>query len=133
MRRRTRNVTLGVLMVGGLLLALGALPSLLRAGDPYYVTAQPGGDHPAVNVTDLPDGRFPYVTAALGNATADREGRSGPYWRGPVGLKEVFTHSPFDEFDALRARQPNATAGDDVYVAAAEGRFRLSIVREGAP
>ena len=130
MRRRTRTVTLVVLGFAVLLLALGALPSLLRAGDPYYVTAQPGGDHPAVNVTDLPDRRFPYVTAALGNATTDREGRSGPYWRGPVGLKEAFTHSPFDEVSALQSRNASAATDDGVLVRSNDTLFDVS-VRKG--
>lgn len=131
MRRRSRNVTVAVLAVVAVLLALGALPSLLRAGDPYFVTATPDGDHPALDATDLSDRRFPFVTSALGNATATAVGRSGPYWRGPTGFKEAFAHSPFDEFDALAARQPNATAGGDIYVEVAAGRFRLSITREG--
>jgi hypothetical protein len=132
MRRRTRNLTLAVLGVVLVLLALGALPSLLRAGDPYYVVATPAAAGPAVNATDLPAQRFPYVTAALGNATATEPGRAGPYWRGPTGFKEAFTHSPFDEFDALAARQPNATDGEAVFVSVPAGRFRLAITQEVA-
>ena len=131
MRRRTRNVTLAIIGIVGLLIALGALPGLLRAGDPHVVVAEPDGGHAAIDVTNLSAQRFPFVSAALSNATATATGRSPRYWRGPVGFKEVFTHSPFDEFAALENRQPNATAGDTIYVRNGEGRFRLSIIQEG--
>jgi hypothetical protein len=130
MRRRTRNVTLAILGVVALLLALGALPGLVRSGDPYVVVASPDGDHAAVDVTNLSTQRYPYVSAALANASAATTGRSARYWRGPFGFKEGFTHSPFDEFDALGGRQPNATADGDVYVRTDDGTFRLSIAQE---
>lgn len=135
MRRVTRNVLLGLLAVVVLLLALGALPGFLRSGDPYYLTATPatvGAGGAAVNVTDLPEGRFPYATAALGNASADAPGRSHPYWRGPIGLKEAFAHSPFDEVDALAGREPDATDGDAVFVRRGETTYRLAVVQEVA-
>jgi len=131
MRRRTRNVTLAILGIVAVLLALGALPGLLRSGDPYVVVAEADGDHAAVDVTNLSTQRYPYVSAALANASNTAAGRSGRYWRGPVGVKEVFTHSPFDEFDALSSRQPNATVDGDIYVRTGAGRFRLAITREG--
>lgn len=83
------------------------------------------------NATDLPGNRYPYTTAALASATPDAPGRSHPYWRGPVGLKGAFTHSPFDELEAIAGREPNATDGDAVYVRQAETTFRLAIQREG--
>lgn len=133
MRQRTRNVTIAILAVVAILLALGALPGLLRSGDPYVVVAEPAGDHAAVDVTNLSAQRFPFVSAALANASATTAGRSDRYWRGPFGFKEVFTHSPFDEFDALRGRQPNAAADGSIYVRTGDGEFRLSIMEEGEP
>jgi len=135
MRRRTRNVILAVLAVVGLLLALGAVPGLLRSGDPYYLTATPqdesvlGENLSAINVTGMSEARYPYSTAALSAATADAPGRAGAYWRGPVGIKEAFTHSPFDELTALR--QQNATAATEagVYVHDERGLFLLEIQR----
>jgi hypothetical protein len=131
MRERTRNATLAILGVVAILLALGALPGLLRSGDPYVVIAEADGDHAAIDVTNLSTQRYPYVSAALANASATTAGRSARYWRGPLGLKEAFTHSPFDEFDALRGRQPNATEHGDIHVHNANGQFRLTITQEG--
>jgi len=130
MRRRTRNAVLAVLGVVVLLLALGALPSYLKSGDPYYVVADPGGDDPALNASAISTQRFPYVTDAIADAAGDRPGRSAPYWKGPVGFKEAFTHSPFEEFDALTARQPNATRDGDIVVVADGTHYRLSIIQE---
>ncbi len=114
MRRVTRNFLVLTLVVLVGLLALGALPGLLKSGDPYYLTADPvNASDPsasAVDVTDLSERRFPYTTAAL------RNGTSGPYWRGPLGLKETFTHSPFDEVGALSGRNATAATGDGVVV-----------------
>jgi hypothetical protein len=135
MRRRTRNTILAILAVVALLLALGALPGLLRSGDPYYMTATAADDgtlpenRSVVDGAALPDERFPYATSALANATAGAPGRSEPYWEGPIGLKEPFTHSPFDELSALEQR--NGTATDDaVYVRTGESLYRLAITRE---
>ena len=137
MRRVTRNFVLLLVAVLVALLALGALPSLLGSGDPYYLTADPvdenGSDgvsaanaSAAVNGSVLSERQFPYTTEALGN------GSSKPYRAGPWGLKEGFTHSPFDEFDALTRDYPNATAaGDDtrVYAALNGTTYRLDITR----
>jgi hypothetical protein len=116
MRRVTRNaIALTVLVLVGLL-ALGALPGLLKSGDPYYLTAEPvnasavGEDRTAVNVTDLSERRFPYTTRAIRNGTSE------PYWKGPWGLKETFTHSPFDEVGALSGRSATAVTDDGVLV-----------------
>lgn len=135
MRPVTRNLVLGILAVVALLFALGALPSYLAAGDPYYVTATvvEDGDRPAVDVTNLSERRFPYVTEAI------ETGRSDAYYRGPVGLKGAFTHSPFDEFDALdqRARAANATAGavngTTAYVTKDGTVYRLDLVQDDDP
>lgn len=161
MRRVTRNALLGLALVVVLLLALGALPSLLKSGDPYYLVATATDAPPAatdappdtsdgsnadgeagtggptgnetiepVDASDLPSDRYRYTTAALANATADSPGRSPPYWRGPVGFKGAFTHSPFDEIDAIAGREPNATDGDAVFVRQEGTTFRLAVVRE---
>lgn len=123
MRRVTRNLILGILAVLVLLLALGALPGLLKSGDPYYVTATPASPASDSNATaqavdgaNLSERAYPYTTEALENVTAEEPGRSDPYWRGPVGFKEAFTHSPFDEMNALREQHPNATVGEGVFV-----------------
>ena len=136
MRRRTRNVVLAVIGAAVLLLALGAVPGVLRSGDPYYVTATTvdetslgTDDWTAVDATGLPEARFPYATAALANATRDTPGRSEPYWEGPVGIKEAFTHSPFDEMSALRERNSTAATEEGVYVRESERLYRLAVVR----
>lgn len=132
MRSRTRNLVLATLGLVVLLLALVAGLGLLKSGAPYYVTATPvEGDHPAVNATALSERRFPYTTGALRNAGAEAAGWSDPYWRGYVGLKEAFAHSPFDEFSALRGRSGNVTDGEAIYVRTDAGLFRAEIVREG--
>jgi len=127
MRRVTRNAVLVLLAVGALLLALGALPGLLRSGDPYYVTATPVEDTPAgaVNATDLPEQRYPYTTAAIA------DGESEAYYRGPTGFKEAFTHSPFDEFDALAVRAGGAVEEEVAYVTHEGRTYRLEVVQRG--
>jgi len=125
-RTVTRNTILAILVVIVLLLALGALPSLLRSGDPYYVTAETTDETgSSVNATNLSERQYPYVTGAVA------DGRSDAYYEGQFGLKEGFAHSPFDEFDAIGQRYANATAedGDVVFVAENGARYRLEIIR----
>ncbi len=113
MRPVTRNLLVAIAVVVVALLALGALPSYLGSGDPYYLTAEPmETDGPTANVTDLSDRRYPYLTAAL----TGEDGRSEGYQVGPYGIKRWFTHTPFDEVDALSQRVPEATADDGVRV-----------------
>lgn len=129
MRRVTRNllVVLGLVIVG--LLALGALPSHLGTGDPYHLTVEPvDREGPAVVVDDVSDRRFPYLVGAL----ESDEGRSDGYRTGPYGLKEHFTHSPFDEVDAIRQRNPDAIENGGVYVAHEGDRFYVEVVQEEA-
>lgn len=158
MRQVTRNFLLAVGVILVLLLALGALPSYLKSGDPYYLTATPVGDAPGngttANSTDgtatatatatnadaanaslvdaatLSDRRFPYTTEALDDATAASAGQSTPYWRGPVGLKGAFTHSPFDEYDALAQRYPAAVDGDAVRIQHDGTVYRLAVTQQ---
>jgi hypothetical protein len=134
MRRITRNAILVILACVALLLALGALPSLLKSGDPYYVvatTAEPPGE--TVNVSNLSERRYEYTTGAVAAAAGNGTGRSAPYWEGPLGFKEGFTHSPFDEFDALTRDHPNATetVGNDsrVYLADNGTAYRVVITQ----
>ena len=88
------------------LLALGAVPSALGSGDPYYLVVEPtDGSDEAVNASLLSERRYPYLFGAL----AASDGRSEAYRRGRFGLKESFAHSPFDEVDALATQNPNAT------------------------
>jgi hypothetical protein len=126
-RTITRNFLIGLGVVLVVLVALGALPSYLQSGDPYYVSATPVEERgPAVNGSALAEQRFPYTTAAL------ESGRSSPYWRGPIGLKESFTHTPFDEFAAFRQREPRAVNGSVAYVAYNGSRYRVAITGEAA-
>ncbi|MFB6095958.1 MAG: hypothetical protein ABEJ74_01045 [Haloferacaceae archaeon] len=123
MRRITRRLLVLLLLVVVGLLALGALPSYLGSGDPYYLTATPtDASGPAVNVTGLPADRYPYTTGALA------DGRSAAYRTGPWGLKEAFTHSPFDELSSLAMREPDARLGERSVLVEYEGeRFRLEV------
>jgi hypothetical protein len=133
MRQVTRRVVIAILVVLGLLLALGALPSLLRTGDPYYLTATPTTEnHSAVNFSRFPTRRYPYANTATNNAT-NATGWSQPYWKGPFGLKEGFSHSPFDEVDAIAARAPNATDRDAVYLSRNGTIYRLEVTQDGPP
>lgn len=120
----------GIVAVLLLLLALGSLPGLLQSGDPYYVTATPvNGSQEAVDASTLSERAYPYTTAALADASASRPGRSDPYWRGPVGFKEAFTHSPFDEVNALRQNYPHATIDEDVSVSRNGTLYRVEVTR----
>ena len=127
MRRVTRNAVVLLLVVVVGLLALGALPGLLKSGDPYYVTANPvnasevGNASAAVAVGDLSERRYPYTTEALRNGTSE------PYWRGPWGLKGTFTHSPFDEVSALSGRNAAAAQGEGVLVSDNGTLYRVAV------
>jgi hypothetical protein len=143
MRRITRNAVVLLAVVVLALLALGALPSLLQSGDPYYLTADPvnetlsagqnaTGESTAatattnasvVNGTALSERRYPYTTEALHN------GSVGPYYEGPWGLKEAFTHSPFDELSALEARNPPAVTDQSALVRYNGTVFRVAVGR----
>jgi hypothetical protein len=121
----TRNFVIGLIIVIVLLLVLGALPSYLGSGDPYYVTATPVEKNgPAVNASVLSEQRFPYATAAI------EQGRSEPYRTGRFGFKESFTHTPFDEFAAFRQRNAQATTDSVAFVAYNGTRYRVTITRE---
>jgi len=122
MRSVTRNTLLGIIAVVVLLLALGALPGLLKSGDPYYTVATPADSEysvdngTAVNWSAQSERRFPYTSAALSDASPSTAGQSEPYWRGPLGFKGAFTHSPFDERDALQQQYDEAVADGGVVV-----------------
>lgn len=113
-----------VLVVVGLL-ALGAIPATLQSGEPYRLTAEPVEDGPAYQIEsdDLTKRRFEYTISAV-----ERNGSSKPYYRGPFGLKESFTHSPFDEVETVRTFAPNATDGDAVFVRYDGTRYRVAVV-----
>lgn len=131
---RQRYLLILVAVVVGLL-ALGALPSLLQSGAPYQVTADPVGSNGSVASTDevtvddvfdasnVTDRRFPYIVGAI------EAGRSDPYYEGPLGVKEAFSHSPFDEFGAIETREPSAVADGVAYVRYDGTVYRLEIVR----
>jgi hypothetical protein len=108
------------------LLALGALPAHLGSGDPHYMTVTPTNESgPALNVTDLPERRYPYLTGAL----AAEDGRSEPYRTGRFGLKESFAHSPFDEYDALVQRDPDVAEDGTALVVYRGQRYAVEVVR----
>jgi len=157
MRPVTRNFLLAMGVLAVLLLALGALPSYLKSGDPYYMTATPVGDvanssagndttangtagtatavtgsaaNGSIDAAALSDQRYPYTTGALDNATANTSGQSDPYWRGPVGVKGAFTHSPFDEYDSLAQSRPDAVDGEGVRVRSDGTVYRLAVTQQ---
>ncbi|WP_267642101.1 hypothetical protein [Haloarchaeobius amylolyticus] len=121
MRQRYVLLLVGLVV---LLLAVGALPSLLKSGDPYYVTAtEVETDHAAVAAENLSERRYEYVFGAL------EDGRSAAYYEGPFGLKESFSNSPFDEFSAIRTWNGEAVEGDTVYVRRNGTVYRLAITQ----
>jgi hypothetical protein len=137
MRPVTRNFLLAMGVLALLLLALGALPSYLKSGDPYYLTATPTGETvnqtangTTVDASNLSEQRYPYTTEALTNATTSRAGQSTPYWRGPIGIKGAFPHSPFDEYDSLAQQYPAATDGDGVRVGHDGTVYRLAVTQD---
>jgi hypothetical protein len=138
MRTVTRNFLLAMSVIVVLLLALGALPGLLKSGDPYYMTATAveeselsgDGNSTAIESANLSERRYPYTTAALDNATANSTGQSAPYWRGPVGFKGAFTHSPFDESSALEQQFPEAADGDSLRARHNGTFYRVAITQQ---
>lgn len=131
MRPVTRTLVIVLLVVVALLLALGAVPSLLGSGDPYYVTATAADapeDVTPVNGSTLSERRFPYTFAAV--AAADGEtGRSEAYYRGRFGLKGAFTHSPFDEQGAYETQYPSAVSDEGTYVRLDNVTYQVAVVR----
>lgn len=126
MRRVTRNLLIVIVLIVVALLALGALPSYLGSGDPYYLTAEPVATSGAsVDVNNVSDRRFPFLTGAL---TSD-DGRSEGYRMGPYGVKEWFTHTPFDEVDALARRVPEAAEGGGVHVSYEGETYFVEVVQ----
>ena len=97
-----------------------ATPATTSAG-PANVTV--------VDASTLVERRYPYTTEALADATADSSGQSTPYYRGPIGIKGSFTHSPFDEAAALAQRYPAAVDGDAVRVRQGGTVYRLAVTQ----
>ncbi|GAA0206254.1 hypothetical protein [Halobaculum roseum] len=132
MRPVTRKFLVGIVAVVLLLLALGALPSYLGSGDPYYLEATPAAEAegPAyeLNATEggIAEQRFRYFFSAV----ESDDGRSEAYRRGPYGLKEEFSHSPFDELSTFREFAPaGAVDGDAVFVRYNDTRYRVTVVQ----
>ena len=126
MRPVTRNLLVAIGLVVVALLALGALPSYLGSGDPYYLTAESvETDQTAVDVNNVSERRYPFLIGAL---TAD-DGRSDGYQMGPYGMKEWFTHTPFDEVDALTRQVPEAAEGDGVRVSYEGETYYVEVVQ----
>jgi hypothetical protein len=138
MRTVTRNALLAIAGLLVVLLALGALPGLVKTGDPYYVEATvAAGSGAAVDGGDLSERRFPYTFGALSAVESGADpARSEPYYTGVVGLKGAFTHTPFAEFEEFETRNPetvertgDSPVGDVAHVAEGGTRYRLEIVR----
>ncbi|WP_280586086.1 hypothetical protein [Halorubrum sp. Boch-26] len=126
MRRVTRNLLVAIALVVVALLALGALPSYLGGGDPYYLTAEPiETAEPAADVNNASERRWPFLTSAL----ASDDGRSDPYLSDAYGIKEWFTHTPFDEVDALTRQTPEAATDDGVRVRYDGAVYRVEVVQ----
>ena len=127
MRPVTRNLLIVIAVVVLALLALGALPSYLASGDPYHLTVESTEyEGPTANATGLSARRYPYLTGALDSD----DGRSVAYRRGPYGLKESFTHTPFDEVDALTQRAPGAAADGGVHIEHDGQTYYVAIIQE---
>jgi hypothetical protein len=138
MRTITRNLVVFIVAVVAFLLALGVLPGYIQTGNPHYVEATAVEESgPSADVTNLTERRFPYTFGALAAAEAgDEPARSEAYYTGPIGFKEAFTHTPFDEFSEFRTRNASAVergaespVGDTAYVERGGQRYRLEIVR----
>lgn len=140
MRPVARNLILAILGTLVVLIALGAVPSLIQTGDPYYVEATVAEESgPSVLADNFSEQRFPYAFEAL-NAAADGESpaRSEAYYTGPGGVggfKGSFTHTPFEEYDEFESRGEAAVqrgadspVGDVVFVTYEGQRYRLEIV-----
>jgi len=126
MRPVTRNLLIVIGLVVVALLALGALPSYLGSGDPHYLTVeQIETDETTADVNDVSDRRYPFLTSAI----ASDDGRSEPYQMGPYGMKEWFTHTPFDEVDALRQQVPEAASDTGVRVEFEEQAYHVEVVQ----
>ncbi|EMA63579.1 hypothetical protein [Halorubrum kocurii] len=126
MRRVTRNLLVAIALIAVALLALGALPSYLGSGDPYYLTAEPiETNETAADVNNVSDRRYPFLTSAI----ASEDGRSEGYQSGPYGMKEWFTHTPFDEVDALTQQVPEAATEDGVRVRRDGRIYHVEVVR----
>jgi hypothetical protein len=126
MRRVTRNLFVAIAIVVVALLALGALPSYLGSGDPYYLTVEPiETNGAAADVNNVSDRRYPYLIGAIESA----DGRSEGYQTGPYGMKEWFTHTPFDEVDALTQQVPNASTEAGVRVRRDGQAYHAEVVR----
>ncbi len=138
MRRVTRNAVLVIVGLLVVLLALGALPSLIETGDPYYVEATvANATGPAVAGGNISERRFPYSFGAVDAAAAGADpARSSAYYTGVVGFKAAFTHTPFSEFDEFETLAPAAVertgdspVGDVAYLRANGTRYRLETIR----
>lgn len=126
MRPIARNGLLALVGVLLVLLALGALPQFLAAGDPYYLTVSEADGGAALDVGNFSERQYPYLFEAL----SSEDGRSSAYRRGPWGLKEAFTNSPFDELRSLREFAPAGAVTDDAAFVTYEGtRYRVTVVQ----
>jgi len=125
-RRVTRNLVVVIALAVAVLLALGAVPSYLGGGESYHLAVEPTAESgPAVDASNVSARRFPYLSGALESP----DGRSERYRAGRYGIKESFTHTPFDEVDALVRRVAEAERDDGVLIEYRGERYRVRIVR----
>ena len=129
MRRIMRNALVIVGLVLVALLALGALPGYLGSGEYYYLEVTATDDRgEAVDVEGISERRYPYLTTAL----AADDGRSEGYQRALGGFKDAFTHSPFNELEALQRSEPGSIRddGDRAVIDRDGDRYSVTIVSE---
>jgi len=124
--RRATKLALGLIALTLLaLLALGALPQFLGGGDVYVITAEEVEDDPdAADGDALSSQQYPYVTTAL------EDGVSEEYEDDRFGIKEWFTHTPFDEMSALAGQVPDAVDDEGRIAVESDGTtYRVELTR----
>ncbi|MEM4780470.1 MAG: hypothetical protein QXG03_02750 [Halalkalicoccus sp.] len=122
MRRAKRLALLAIALSVLLLLALGALPQHLGGGETYVMTAtEIEQERPAVDASEIDERRYPYMSEALETGTSE------PYEDDRFGIKEPFTHTPFDELGAVEQLESEAVDGETAYVADNGTLYRVEI------
>lgn len=125
MRRAKRLALLAIGLSVLLLLALGALPQYLGGGETVVMTASEiEEDRPAVDADEIDEGRYPYMSGAL------ETGESEPYENDRFGIKEWFTHTPYDEVGAVEQLNGDAVEDGAAYVERDGTLYRVEITTE---
>lgn len=124
--RRAKRLTLLTIGLSILaLLALGALPQYLGGGETVVMTAtEIEEDRPAVDASEIDEGRYPYMSEAL------ETGASEPYEDDRFGIKEPFTHTPYDELGAVEQLNDEAVEDEAAYVERDGTLYRVEVTEE---